>query len=47
MTPDKRATLLKAAAWASGVLVTLIATWLLVRGFISASDWLMAIVGAK
>lgn len=44
MTPDKRATLLKAAAWVSGVLTLLIATWLLVGGYITAPQWLMAVV---
>ena len=37
MTPDKRATLLTAFKW-------VVAAALLVGGFISASDWLMAVM---
>lgn len=43
MTPDKRATLLKALAWVGGIVVTLIATWLLVRGYITQDAWLAAL----
>lgn len=40
MTPDKRAYYWKAA-------VLVVATCLLVGGYIAASDWLMALMGAK